>query len=360
MKEVEVSAPGKLLLTGEYVVLDGASALVMAVDRRVVVRILPARGDAGRLSAAQLGIRQAAMRIENGRLQCEGADRGALGVTGRLIPAIMQALGRAPEEVTAVNIEIDSGALFQLDAGRSLKLGLGSSAAVCAGLAIGLGEWFEDSAGAVRAADSLDRWLPVYRRALGARASGADLGAAFFGGFNRFRATADGAECEPVEWPETLCWRAVWTREAAQTTDFVGAFDAWKRRDPSGADGILSQAGDIAHRASVNAANGTELLDACRAYAGAMEELGKAMGLDIMTAAHRRLADLGRQCGVVYKSCGAGGGDLGIALALNPEQLRTFETGVPDCGGVPLNLAISKTGAGSARHRVPEPGKENQ
>jgi len=30
------TAPGKLILTGEYAVLDGAPALVIAVDRRVV------------------------------------------------------------------------------------------------------------------------------------------------------------------------------------------------------------------------------------------------------------------------------------------------------------------------------------
>jgi phosphomevalonate kinase len=33
------SAPGKLILTGEYAVLFGAPALVMAVDRRATVQI---------------------------------------------------------------------------------------------------------------------------------------------------------------------------------------------------------------------------------------------------------------------------------------------------------------------------------
>ena len=360
MNAIEVSAPGKLLLIGEYVVLDGAPALVMAVDRRVDVRIGQADDGAGRLTAPQLGIRQAEMRIEDGQLRCGGVRPGALGLTGRLIPAIMRALGRAPEEVETLDIEIDSGALFESHAGASVKLGLGSSAAVCAALAVGLGDWFAGSMDEAYAGDRLDRWLPVYRRALGARASGADLGAAFFGGFNLFRSAGDRAECKPVAWPETLCWRAVWTREAAQTTDFVGAFDAWKRRDPSGAAGILTRAGEIAQHASANADNGRALLEACRAYAGAMEELGRAMGLDIMTAPHRRLADLGRQCGVVYKSCGAGGGDLGIALASDPDRLRAFETGVSDRGGVPLNLAISKSGAGRARRRVSETGKEIQ
>ena len=32
------TAPGKLILTGEYAVLDGAPALVVAIDRRVVAR----------------------------------------------------------------------------------------------------------------------------------------------------------------------------------------------------------------------------------------------------------------------------------------------------------------------------------
>ena len=32
------TAPGKLILTGEYAVLDGAPAVVVAVDRRAVAR----------------------------------------------------------------------------------------------------------------------------------------------------------------------------------------------------------------------------------------------------------------------------------------------------------------------------------
>lgn len=36
INQVESSAPGKLVLSGEYAVLAGAKALVAAVDRRVV------------------------------------------------------------------------------------------------------------------------------------------------------------------------------------------------------------------------------------------------------------------------------------------------------------------------------------
>ena len=172
MNRSRARAPGKLLLIGEYAVLDGAPALVMAVDRYVDVRVESAREDSGRLSAPQLGIRKAPMRIEADQLRCEGVDELALGLTGRLVPAILRALGRALDEITTIDIEIDSAALFESDAGRPVKLGLGSSAAVCAALTVALTDWFEASAGEPRPGERLRQWLPVYREALGARASG--------------------------------------------------------------------------------------------------------------------------------------------------------------------------------------------
>nr|MBA3501924.1 hypothetical protein [Deltaproteobacteria bacterium] len=41
---VIATAPGKLILTGEYAVLDGAPAIVTAVDRRAVARRDAVRG----------------------------------------------------------------------------------------------------------------------------------------------------------------------------------------------------------------------------------------------------------------------------------------------------------------------------
>ena len=86
---VQASAPSKLLLIGEYAVLDGAPALVM--DRRVKVRLQRASSGTGWLSAVQLGFERAAMRVEGGVLRCDGADSSVLGLTGRLIPGIMGA-----------------------------------------------------------------------------------------------------------------------------------------------------------------------------------------------------------------------------------------------------------------------------
>ncbi|MDH3305214.1 MAG: hypothetical protein OEM92_08415, partial [Gammaproteobacteria bacterium] len=45
------SAPGKLVLCGEYAVLDGAPAVCMAVDRRATVTVTDADGRWHRVSA---------------------------------------------------------------------------------------------------------------------------------------------------------------------------------------------------------------------------------------------------------------------------------------------------------------------
>ena len=54
MTSIHAFAPGKLLLIGEYAVLDGASALVMAVDRQVSVKVSHARRRVGCLHAPSL------------------------------------------------------------------------------------------------------------------------------------------------------------------------------------------------------------------------------------------------------------------------------------------------------------------
>ena len=56
MTAIVTSAPGKLFLLGEYAVLEGAPALLTAVDARVRVRIEPAEAGRWRLDAPDLGI----------------------------------------------------------------------------------------------------------------------------------------------------------------------------------------------------------------------------------------------------------------------------------------------------------------
>src|SRR5215468_7013869 len=90
------TAPGKLILTGEYAVLDGAPAIVVAVDRRAIARRnATPRGSSPFLVAVAEEI---------------AARRGASDPAAR----------------AALEVSVDSTAFYN----RAQKLGLGSSAAV--------------------------------------------------------------------------------------------------------------------------------------------------------------------------------------------------------------------------------------
>jgi len=72
------SAPGKLVLLGEYAVLDGAPALVMAVERYCRVELAACEPPACRVEAPQLD--RAVMPLdEQGRFIERGPDGDAPG-----------------------------------------------------------------------------------------------------------------------------------------------------------------------------------------------------------------------------------------------------------------------------------------
>ena len=54
MTALIASAPGKVVLCGEYAVLDGAPAISMAVNRRALVTLIPVSGDGGTVKSIGL------------------------------------------------------------------------------------------------------------------------------------------------------------------------------------------------------------------------------------------------------------------------------------------------------------------
>lgn len=346
MNEAAASAPGKLLLVGEYAVLGGAPALVAAVDRRARVRVRHGSEDAGRISCVPLGVSAESFRVRDGRLvltECSGVE---LGLTARLVPRILEQLGQTADQAEEYEIEIDSGALFErADDGRTVKLGLGSSAAVSAALI----EAFEALAGfaVLDPEPRLRRWLPVYRDALGGRASGADLAASLAGGLIEFAdPPGSGPHLAAREWPAELAWLPIWVGRPAVTTDFVAAFDRWCRSAGAAAQQAIAGLSDLSARACGALGRPAAFLEAVAEFAEALDAIGRQAGIEIVSAPHRELARLAAESGVVYKSCGAGGGDLGVALSEDPERLGAFGRQVSRSGALPLHLAVAESGAG--------------
>jgi phosphomevalonate kinase len=287
-----VRAPGKAMIFGEYAVLDGAPAVVAAISRDAVARLDAAAPAPGPFVAAAVARAR----------------------------ADLLAAGREPP---AQNPRIDSRALYD----ETRKLGLGSSAAVTVAaygsVLAGAGVGFADRERIFRACDE------AHGEAQGARGSGADVAAAVWGGFLEFRA---GGPAAPLAWPASLELHLFDSGEAASTADRVGRY----RRHAAEASGEHKPLADLLAALSGELLGAlreapSEVLDLVERWNDALDELGAALDVEILTPAHRRIARAARAAGGAAKPSGAGGGDLAIAFA-------------PQGGGDELQAAVEREG----------------
>ncbi|MEO7071852.1 MAG: hypothetical protein ABI300_02340 [Rhodanobacter sp.] len=338
MSSILCSAPGKLVLCGEYAVLEGASAIVLAVDRRAQVTLTARRDGDFVVDAPALGIHGAHGRLDGQRRMAWHGVDAATAAHLHLAASVIEDAA-IDGTIAPFHAQLDTTALFAVDA-RSSKLGLGSSAALTVAFA-----------GAVathmgRALPGAARLISAHRRMQGGRGSGLDIAASLAGGSILYRLRDGQPEMTPVAWPERLAFACVWSGKSASTGVFLGGLAAWRARAGSEYAALMRELSACAEAAAEAFAAGatTELLQTITAYAAGLERLGAASGMDIVCAEHRALAALAADSGVVYKSCGAGGGDLGVALTDDADRLLAFSHAVARAGMRTLDVRIDPHG----------------
>lgn len=325
---IKVSAPGKLFLVGEYAVLDGAPALLTAVDRRATVRLSPAAGTNWTLRAPGIGAGCFELtRTGDIPAATDDQSRHDLRVFEACRAECEAAFG-APAR--PLDIAIDTRA-FSAD---GHKLGLGSSAAVsvtlCQALAIAAGVNLERTELATLAIRS-------HRRAQGGRGSGGDVAASVHGGLIRY---LPDASVTRLSWPSELAGAVVATGAGAETTELVGRVQAYAGSQPADYQRLMQPLVELADCAERAAASVDDFLALCRDYFSALAELDRHAQAGIVTDLHRQLAASAGAHGAVFKSCGAGGGDVGLVFADKSRISEPFARifGAQDTQIVPLEM----------------------
>ncbi|MFK8016687.1 MAG: mevalonate kinase [Gammaproteobacteria bacterium] len=302
-------APGKLVLLGEYAVLDGAPAVVAAVDRQVraTATVAPAWSiEAANLDVAPRAWPSAGDRPENDPLALPAALLDALSSRDLL------------RNIPPQRVSLDSAALFVDGA----KLGVGSSAAVLVALYRLVAR--EDIAWKTAFA-LIDAAHRACQKGLG---SGVDIAAALHGGVIVFERDPRFAlaNCTPICVPKDLHMTSVFTGAATSTATFLEKIIVWRQRAGWEYTAHRDALAGLAS-AGVGALNNADAAEFCRIadrYCDVLEAFGVAAGVEIVSPIHRQLRDLARDCGVAYKTSGAGGRDLGVAFATDAAALVRF------------------------------------
>jgi phosphomevalonate kinase len=317
-------APGKLVALGEYAVLDGAPAVVLAVDRYAEAVIEPCPDAACRLTTQ-------AAAVEEHQF-APGTPSGAA-----LVDLVAAAAPRL-----AWRASLDSRAFFA----EGMKLGLGSSAAVLVAWA-GAFAAFARSRGCAVAEPRVEALIELHRQFQGGKGSGLDVAASFTGGVITFRIPRPGSpQIGSVPLPNSVGFAGIFAGRSASTPELVAHYRAWRARRPREASALV---GRLAAQAEAGCAalagdDAAGWLEAFSAYGRGLQELGDAIGADIVTAEHREIGATAERFGVAYKVSGAGGGDLGLACAADTERLEAFKASVGNRGFRVINVSLAEHG----------------
>lgn len=339
---IRSNAPGKVVLVGEYAVLEGASSLVMAADRQIRVTLTP--NDSGVVGIDSPGITETpcALRLDDGRLApVTGEPAPALEPLVKLLEALCTLEEAAPALARGFDAHLDSTALFE----DGVKLGLGSSAALAVALAgavarlAGRPAFSPDEQGFRR----LHTLHCAMQEGVG---SGVDVAASLLGGLVHFRRGAEQLLLARLAIPRGVRSAFVWTGISASTKDFLIRLDRWKGRHRAEYHSLLRELSSIAAEAVTAAEHNAaqDFIVHLGRYGGVLRELGDRSGLDIYGSSHGALRDLAEGLGITYKPCGAGGGDLGVAMTCDDAALARFRAGAVHLGAKPVDLEVEEHG----------------
>ena len=331
---VSASAPGKLVLLGEYAVLEGAQALVLAVNRRVHASLSPSSSDAWEIVSPTLQ-RETRLQFVRGEASWIGAAPAELA----WIVALLREFPPA-ERLPPCRIELDSDAFYLGHAGARVKLGLGSSAALTIALLGAL------HACANLPPPTLAEGIRAHRAIQGGHGSGIDVAASLAGGLSRFQLEGDSAHVLPMALPDGLHWCCVYSGRPASTGTMLAKIAALRERAPAEFTQRMHELATLSSRGidAVTSNAAATFLTVLHDYARALVRLGETANADIASHEHRALGALAASCGCTYKSCGAGGGDAGITFAVEDKRLREFSTRAAQAGFHVIGLEAAPQG----------------
>jgi phosphomevalonate kinase len=302
------SAPGKVILSGEYAVLAGAPAVCMAIDRRAHVTI--AASDSEHHVVSRVGTNNKSCRFRSSDGVIEWIDDGG---DFALLESAWETLGFEP--TSNVSLRLDTCEFSDIATGN--KTGIGSSAALTVALTAALGELSSGEQNS-NAPEPAIAAFDAHQKFQGGRGSGVDIATSVAGGLIEY--VMNGRETRQLTWPEDLACALIWTGAPAST---MQKLDRLARSNPRPSRAALVYSARRLGKAW-RKGRADNILNEYHDYINVLREFSVDHDIGIFDAGHAELVLAARAAGLVYKPCGAGGGDVGIVLADSTAAVESF------------------------------------
>jgi len=375
-KKIKVRAPGKLMLSGEWSVLEvGIPCIVMSIDQKVGAEIKEAETIG--LSAPDIGVESIGAGFYGKSLSWSrvpyAKEAEKLMVPKNAIELTLKYLQNRGVQAKNFNIRtFSSETIASLPDGTKAKVGFGSSAAVCVAIVSAILRLHGYNLKQKKEKDLVFKIAcTAHYLAQGKVGSSFDIAASTYGGVLVYRRFDPGwlvkemgsgkpvAEIMDSEWPSFFAENielpgnmqvlAGFVGYSASTKELILKLNSFKTSQKEQYWRIINSIKEITEKligAIKEGSKTVDILELVRSNRKCLKELSDSSQNNLETKELSTLIDVANSAGGAGKFSGAGGGDCGIAVCFDTETAEKIRQGWKQSGIVPIDIRISKKGAG--------------
>lgn len=372
---MKVTAPGKLMLSGEWSVLEvGIPCIVMAIDQKVGAEIIPSESIV--FNAPDLGLNEIPAGFDGLKLSWKNAldekQIEKLSVAKNAIELSLQYLQSKGKKIENFRLEtFSSDTLAKLPDGSTAKVGFGSSAAVCVAI---VGAILKQHGFDLEQKQAKDLVFKIactaHYLAQGKVGSSFDIAASTYGGvlvYKRFdpdwlvKEMGSGKSVAQVmdsEWPSFTAENLSLPKDfrllvgfvgySASTKELILKLNTFKTEKKEHYWQIMNSIKAITEKLipAIKQSSQQGIISLLRENRKQLQDLSNSSQNNLETQELAKLADISEQAGAAGKFSGAGGGDCGIAVCFDEKTALKIRSEWQASKIIPLDVRISEKGVG--------------
>jgi len=317
--EIEVLIPGKIVISGEYAVLDGAPAIVSALNQKANIKIQKSDKQHNIFLTSAIDGIFPFIIDDDFNIVWLDSDPGVFGLVLQYAINILET--KFKEKFC---IDIDSSEFFQITQdGKVHKLGIGSSAAVSVGIIQALTRYC-----GISSENLLKQAHSIHQNLQGTQGSGIDVACVFVdqGVIECTKDSVKNHTWSILNWPNGLYLKVLTTNQGAQTKRLVANYQSARSVYPKEFKVVVEQFMEITKSLSTawRSENVDLIIDLLSNYDGHIKKIDKIGNIGIYTKLHADLQKIASRHNIFYKPSGAGGGDIGLAFSSSLGELNNF------------------------------------
>ena len=312
---VKRTAPGKVFLSGEYLALEGGSAIILSTKQRSSVSIEDHEKPYNLFYSSVID--QYFEFSVNDNFEVDWVDNDPQSF-GLFISLAICELKIKPSKAL---ISIDTSEFYS----SGNKIGLGSSASIAAAIINVLDEYFNLQ---LSESEKIQKAVHIHALSQDNFGSGLDVIAscADSGVVECHLKMANEHKWRSLKWPSDLYIRGVITSDQSSTKMMIDKYNHGKDSNQIFFNKLYSEINHLLNQISTawDTQNSAKIIELMQTYNTFINQLNEKFNLGIFSDEHKQLIELARSADIFYKPSGAGGGDLGLVITNSEKKLTHF------------------------------------